>query len=172
MEFKLSVGALLHFLHLNMLFLFSVPLTPEHLLWIQRLQVRQSIEFTPTPLEHTPQGHLTFLVGFWASPNEPSILVLPTFILRPQVSRDVFQACNWIFKSKLSLMMTRSYAYSSSQGQLIRHSRQTASITIAKNRRLKAEPWYSPTVTSNLSLNSTELSRTNSNNSIFFGFYR
>ena len=85
-EFKLSVGALspLNFWHLNMLSFLSVPLTPEHLLWIQRLLVWQSIAFTPNPLEHTPQGHLTFLVGFWASLDEPSISVLPTFILRPQ----------------------------------------------------------------------------------------
>ena len=121
-EFKLSVGTLspLHFLHLNMLSFFSVPLTPKHLLWIQRLQVWQSIEFTPTPLEHTPQVHLTFLVGFWATPEEPSILVLPTFILRPRVSRVVLQACTWIFKSsKLSRMITRSSAYRRSQGQPI-----------------------------------------------------
>ena len=42
-EFKLLLGTLspLHFLHLNMLSFFSVPLTSEHLLWIQRLQVWQ-----------------------------------------------------------------------------------------------------------------------------------
>ena len=42
-EFKLLLGTLspLHFLHLNMLSFFSVLLTSEHLLWIQRLQVWQ-----------------------------------------------------------------------------------------------------------------------------------
>ena len=104
---------------------FNASLAHEHLLWIQRLHVWQSIKFTPTPLEHTLQGHLTFLVGFWSSPDGPSILVSPTFILRPRVSRDVLQVCNWIFKSsKLSLMMTTSSAYRSSQGQAIRHSRE------------------------------------------------
>ena len=100
-KFKLSVRALSpsQFLHLNMFSFFSVALTPEHLLWIQRLQVWQSIEFIPTPLECTPQGDLIFLLGFWASPGEPSILVLPTFILRPRVSRDVPQACNCILAS-------------------------------------------------------------------------
>ena len=49
--------------------------------------------------------------------------------LRLQKSRDVLQAFNWIFKfSKLSLMMTRSSAYRSSQGQLIRHSRERESF--------------------------------------------
>ena len=125
----------------------------EYLLRIQRLQVWQSIEFTPTPLEHIPQGHLTFLVGFWASSDDPSILVLPTFILRPPMSRDDFQACNWMFKFfKLSRMMTRSSAYRSSQGQPI-HSQERASITIAKSSRLKTEPWCTPTLTLNLSLN-------------------
>ena len=104
---------------------FNASLAHEHLLWIQRLHVWQSIKFTPTPLEHTLQGHLTFLVGFWSSPDGPSILVSPTFILRPRVSRDVLQVCNWIFKSsKLSLMMTTSSAYRSSQGQAIWHSRE------------------------------------------------
>ena len=56
------------------------------------LQVWQSIEFTPTLPWNTNHSHLTFLVGFWASPNEPSIVVLPTFILRPQMSRNVLQA--------------------------------------------------------------------------------
>ena len=103
---------------------------------------------TGTPLEHTPHDHLTFLVRFWASPDEPSILVLPTVILRPRVSRDVLQACNWIFKSsKLSLMMARSSACRSSQGQPIRHSQERASITIARSSGLKTEPWYTPTVT-------------------------
>ena len=54
-------------------------MNPEVAVW-------QSIEFTQTPLEHTPQNHLTFAVGFWASPDEPSILVLTTFILRSRVS--------------------------------------------------------------------------------------
>ena len=54
-------------------------MNPEVAVW-------QSIEFTQTPLEHTPQNHLTFVVGFWASPDEPSILVLSTFILRSRVS--------------------------------------------------------------------------------------
>ena len=35
-----------------------------------------------------------FAVGFWASPDKLSILVLSTFILRPQVSKDVLQAYN------------------------------------------------------------------------------
>ena len=94
-----------------------------------------------------------FLVGFWSSPDEPSILVLPTFILRPRVSKDVLQACNCIFKSsKSSLMMTRSSPYRSSQGQPIQHSQERASITIPKSSRLKTEPWCTPTVPSNLSL--------------------
>ena len=70
-EFKLSGGTLspLHILHLNMRSFFSVPLSPEHLLEIQRLKVWQSIEFTPIPLENTPQDNLTFVAGFWASPT-------------------------------------------------------------------------------------------------------
>ena len=60
----------------------------SQLLWIQRLQVWQIVEFAPTPKQHPPQGHLTFTIGFWASLNEPSIF-LPTFILRPRVSRLV-----------------------------------------------------------------------------------
>ena len=118
-EFKLSGETLspLHFLHLHMRSFFSVPLTPQHLWWVQRLQVWQSIEFTPTPLEHTLQGHLTFAVGFWVSPDEPSILVFPIFIRRTRVSREVLQACNRIAKSsKLSIMMRRSSAYRNSQG--------------------------------------------------------
>ena len=51
-------------------------------------------EFEPVPLDHALLGHLMFAVGFWASPDELSILVLPTFILRPQVSKDVLQAYN------------------------------------------------------------------------------
>ena len=85
-EFKLSGGALLplHFLHLlSMCSFFSVPLTPRHLLWIQKLQLWQSIEFTPTPLEHTT-GPFNICFWLWASPDEPGISVLPTYILRTE----------------------------------------------------------------------------------------
>ena len=110
-------------LHLHIRSFFSVPLTPVHLWWVQRLQVWQSVEFTPTPLERILQGHLTLAVGFWGSPDEPSTLAFPTFIRRTRLSRDVLQACNWIFKfSKLPLMMTRLSAYRNFHGQPIRHS--------------------------------------------------
>ena len=86
-ELKLSGGKLspLHFLHLHMRSFFSVPLTSDHLWWVQRLQVWQSVEFTPTPLERILQGHLPLAVGFWGSPDEPSRLAFLTFIRRTSV---------------------------------------------------------------------------------------
>ena len=150
-EFKVSVGALsrLYFLYLNMLSFFSVLLTLENHLWIKRLQVWQSIEFIPTPLKHTPQGHLTLLVGFWALPFEPSILVLPTFIVG-MFSKPVTECLSLL--NYHSWWQDQLHIGASKGSQHNIHER--ASITIIKSSWLKTETWCTPTVTSTSHWNS------------------
>ena len=118
-EFKVSVGVLsrLYFLYLNMLSFFSVLLTLENHLWIQMLQVWQSIEFIPTPLKHTTGS---FNITCWLL----SLTLWTKYLSLAHIyCWNVLQASNWMFKSsKLSLTMARSTAYRSFQGQPTQHS--------------------------------------------------
>ena len=96
MEFKLSVGTIspLHFLHLNMRSFFTVPynsrasfMNPE-----AATLAKYWVDTNTFGTSTTKPFNISWC--FWASPDEPSILVLPLYILRSRVCRDVFQACN------------------------------------------------------------------------------
>ena len=71
----------------------------------------------------------------------------------PVASEISFQAVNWFSNpSKDSSIMTKSSAYSSSHGDPRRQSYNNASITITNTKGLRAEPWWTPTLTPSFSL--------------------
>ena len=116
---------------------------PLHFAWTQYLQLRQKIEFLPTPFRHTPQGNFQDLFWvFWSYRDTITTFVFPLLTLGPFCSIPVFQLSNFLSSSSiLSAISTRSSAYSSSQGSPVLNTLESASKTMLNSRGLKTEPW-------------------------------
>ena len=93
--------------------LYMLPLIPLHFLWTHFLQLVHCIELLPTPLPHTPHGHLTaFCVTFCRSPLIMT-LVLFIFTLVPLFSTKSFHSLSLLIRSSsVFAITTKSSAYS------------------------------------------------------------
>ena len=111
-------------------------LMPEHCLCTQFRQLKERIEFAPTPFIHTPQGNLTdAIVNFETLCLEHKTLVFPTFTLSPFSSSPSFQYFDLTFSSLYdSAIITRLSVYNSSHGQPLLNWRDRASINSNKGK--------------------------------------
>ena len=110
-------------------------------------------EFACTPFPQTPQGHFPeFTIIF--PPLLPTItLDFPAFTFNPLPSRLALQSATRLPScSIVGAIITRSSAYSNSEGRPLLASLETTSMTAANNSGLSTDPWCKPTFTSKLSL--------------------
>ena len=108
----------------------------------------------PTPVQQTAHGNTPELCRRSSRVPQIMIFVFPAFTLRPSFSTASFQVKSLLTHSSSdSEMITRSSAYRSSQGTPERNSRDKASSTMMKSSGLSTDPWWTPTFTSNYSLN-------------------
>ena len=76
--------------------------------------------------------------------------IFPAFTLIPFFSMASFHIKSLLtHSSRESAMMTRSFAYRSSQGTPARNSRDKAYSTMMKIKGLSTDPYWTPTFTSN-----------------------
>ena len=117
-------------------------LMPEYCLCTQFRQLRQRIEFAPTPFIYTPHGNLTdAIIDFGTSCLEHKTLVFPMYTLSPFSSNPSFQFFNLIFSlSSDSATMARSSAYNSSYRKPVLNSQDRAATTIIKRSGLSTDP--------------------------------
>ena len=109
-------------------------LIPEQSLCTHFLQLKQRIEFAPTPFQHTPHVNLTDVILVTkALCLEHMTFVFPMFTFSPLNSNPSFQFFSLIFNSSSdSATMKRSLAYNSSQVHTILNSCDRTSITMIK----------------------------------------
>ena len=122
--------------------LIKLVLMPEHNLSTEFRQLRQRIEFAPTPFLHTQHGNLiNAIFDFETSYLQHKTSVFPTFTLSPLSSSPAFEFFNLTFSSSSdSATVTRSPACNSSHGQPVLNSRDKASIRIIKRSGLNTDP--------------------------------
>src|SRR5213080_2067841 len=108
------------------------------------------MKLPPTPLPQTPQGHLPLFITSPTSYPHLITFVLVTFTLSPFFSKAHFQILILASKSfSESANITRSSAYSSSQGSPSLCSLDSASSTMIKSKGPNTDTLCMPTLTSN-----------------------
>ena len=158
LKFVIAAGTISSEYLRHLQFLVSVrwPVIPEYLLWTHRSHKVLKMELAPTPKVHTPQVYFGFFAAilvcwhwrreFWFCWH----LHRGTIFLhvKPCDSSEVFQAASLFLRSlRESLNITRSSAYSNSQGQLTLNAPDKASITLMNRKGLSTDPWCTPTDT-------------------------
>src|SRR5215467_954378 len=136
-----STFPLTHFLQMKVTStLLKLPFTPEHFACTQNLHLLHLMEFLFTRVPHTEQGSISLLYVV-SAPSPIIIFVLPTFTLRPLLSKEFFHSVYLLFNSgKLSAIITKSSAYSNSNSKPRLTPSLSTSMTVMNNRGDNTDP--------------------------------
>ena len=146
-----------HFLHAKFLYNFGVThFTPTHLLWIHLPHCTHKTELIFTLKLQMPDGSTILLdIPSFVMPRRTITFIFPRLAFKPLLSKASFHYKNLFLRpSNVSLIGTKSSAYSNSLiTPSLAHS-MTTSTTNAKRKGDSTDPWCIPTLTSNSSDNS------------------
>ena len=128
------------------------PRTPLHRLWIHFLHtVHWTVCLYSFPTDTT--GPLSRVYNHLPTTAANHHLDFPAFTFNPLSSRLALQSATRLPScSIVGAIITRSSAYSNSEGRPLLASLETTSMTAVNNSGLSTDPWCKPTFTSKLSL--------------------